>query len=128
MITVAEQVEVCEAQELVFRVMKHASFNAFDGAVVVDSLRNNRHLWRGAIFGRFEDVKPFTLRPGETWQPACDYGIILRDIQDDFYNADTLLLTAPAGAEDALEALARTWHADEIDWENVPHAGRALRV
>lgn len=119
-----ESVEVCEAQELVFKLMRFGSFNAFDGAVVVDSLLGHRHLWRGCVFGSFEPVGT----PSGKYPASCLWGCTLRDIQDGVYNADTLYLTCPAGADDALEALARTWLADEIDWENVPNAGKALRV
>lgn len=117
-------------QDLVFKIVERSSCNNFDGSFVVASLRANPHLWRGAIFGRFESVTPFTLhlKPGETYRPSCLYGATLRDIGNGEYNADTLLLTAPTGAEAALEALARTWHADEIDWQDTPHAGKTLRV
>jgi hypothetical protein len=105
--------EITRAQELVFAIMEKASFNAFDGFAVVESLRENRKLWRGAIFGR-----------QSLWGP----GIILRDIQDDVYNADELWLTTDSKHETALEALAGTWRADELDWQSVDHVGKVLRV
>lgn len=112
-----EQTRITGPQKAVFRIMELASFNNFDGPMVVKSLQQNRHLWKGAIFGLF-DV------PGA-------YGITLRDIENGSYNADTLLLKPAEGeaAQAALKELARTWSADEVDWEAVPHVnGLVLRV
>ena len=122
-----DRADVCEAQELVFKLMRFSSFNDFDGSVVVDSLRDNRHLWRGAIFGRFG---AYHSTVGGDCTVYTTYGCTLRDIQDDVYSADELLLTAPAGAEAALEALAKSpeWKADEVDWQQDQHAGKVLRV
>lgn len=122
--------DVNEAQELQFKLMKFASFNSFNGHKVVKALRENRHLWRGAIFGRFERIEAVTLhlKPGETYKPLCAWADTLRDIPSGLYSADTLYVTPVTGMETELERLAKTWRADEITWETVPHVGKSLCV
>ncbi len=112
-------------QDLQLELMRRASFNSFDGDHVADSLLDNRDLWRGAIFDRAAYFTLGAYNDGRKCDPIDN--IRLRDIGDGYWNADTLYLT-PAEDEGALEALARTWHADEIDWQDFPNAGRALRV
>lgn len=99
-----------KAQELIFELMKIATFNEFDGEVVVKSLRENSDLWTGAIFGRFDGYSEL---------------ITLRDLPD-YYNADTLYVLVPTGKEKAMKTLANTWSADEIDYEDSNTAGSKL--
>jgi hypothetical protein len=86
-----------KAQELHFELMKLSSFNSFDGGQVVADLSRDEDLWRGAILLGAELLT-------------------LRDIEDGFWHGDTLYMLPAAGREDELEALARCWNADEVDW------------
>lgn len=101
--------EITEAQELVFALMKAASFNSFYGERIADSLRENRALWDGAWF-------------------TGSGLIVLRDIGDGFVNCDTLYLLTTTERASALEALAASedWCADEVDWLEDEKAGYEL--
>lgn len=61
-------------QDLHFELMRRASFNDFDGESVVNTLKEHRDLWKGAIMDR-------------------DNLIPLRDIPSNYWNVDTLYLT-----------------------------------
>lgn len=100
-------VEINKVQELQFDLMREASFNGFDGDTVVNSLVENRALWRGCIFDRPNLIK-------------------LRDIPDGHWNADTLWILPAAGCENALRHLADEWGADEVDWVGGEEACSAL--
>lgn len=102
-------------QKIQLKLMRSASFNIFDGNTVADSLLQNKNLWDAAMFGRF-------------CFGGHDYGytlITLRDLGHS-WNADTLAITTSNEHTSALEALARTWGADEIDWIKPEMAGRLL--
>ena len=94
------------AQELQFELMKIASFNEFDGNQVVKNLQAHPELWKGAVMDG-TNVK-------------------LRDISDNYWNVDTLLITSKPGKEDELEALAKTWGADEVDWMSATESAQEL--
>jgi len=88
-------------QELMFQIMELSSFNEFNGERVVNDLRKNKSIWKGALFGRFGGYSEL---------------VILRDIGEDYYNADTLMILPVDGKEDELEKLASGWSADEVGW------------
>jgi hypothetical protein len=52
--------------------------------------------------------------------------IVLRDLPHNLVNLDTLFLLAEPGQQDGLEALARGWDADEIDWIEQDEAFQAM--
>jgi hypothetical protein len=87
-------------QDLQFELMERASFNEFDGARVVRDLREHSDLWTGAIMGRFHYSEL----------------IPLRDIAEDYWNVDELMILPDKDREDELEQLAKSWRADEIEW------------
>jgi len=65
-----------QAQEIQFQRLKMGSFNSFDGERTAAELKKHKSLWTGFVFGRF------------------NYGslIELRDISQDYLNADTLMI------------------------------------
>jgi len=85
-------------QELIFELMKGASFNNFDGEAVVSSLLENRELWIGCVAGRFDGF--FELIP-------------LRDLPEG-WNVDTVYISCPRDRVQDLVALVRTWRPDEV--------------
>ncbi len=103
-------------QELQFELMKASSFNQFDGEAVVKSLQENRELWEAALIDRANYSKVGEID-----------GIKLRDLPD-YYNVDTLYIRAVKGKEKELEALANTWSADEVSYQDIQWHGPALRV
>lgn len=99
--------EINETQQLMFELIKRASFNAFDGKNVVADLLDYRHFWQAVTM--------------------CDDGLmVLRDMHRDFWHADTLYILATPGREDNLLNLASGWDADEVDWLDPEKAGRML--
>jgi hypothetical protein len=98
-----------KAQELQFELMKQASFNEFDGERVVADLLAHQDLWKGSLMDRTAYPKT-----GEKYEMCIDL-IKLRDLPD-YWNVDTLFITPVKGKEDELEALAKNWGADEVDY------------
>ena len=93
--------------------MRIATFNEFDGALVVESLLEHRDLWRGVVMDRSAYQAPIDL-------------IKLRDIEHGYWNVDTVFVLS-SGVDDAqLEQLANTWAADEVDWYEGEAAGLLL--
>jgi hypothetical protein len=52
--------------------------------------------------------------------------VVLRDLPKDFVNLSTLFLLAQPGHQDALEALAQGWEADEVHWIAQDEAFQAM--
>lgn len=99
-----------ETQRLQFELMKRSSYNEFDGTRVVSDLLANRHLWRAAMMNRHYD--PF---------------LPLRDLEEDHWNVDTLMILSSGQDDGALRTLADTWKADEIGWLSPEDRMRELR-
>lgn len=97
------------AQELQLELMKLASFNSFNGEKVVKSLLKHKDLWKSALMDGVAYSK------GGQGFEACINLIKLRDLPD-YWNVDTLFILPVPGKEDELEALAKTWKADEVDY------------
>ncbi len=110
-------------QELQFELMKLASFNEFDGDMVVESLKSHEELWRGVIMDR----AGFNSPDAKDYSEAIDL-IKLRDIEDEYWNIDTIYIKPVEGKEKELEELAKSWGADEVDWIEKTDAGKVLRV
>jgi len=106
----AEQT-ISGAQELVFEMMKKASFNEFDGEKVVESLKGKRYLWKNAWMGRTGG-----------WADL----VVLRDLHEDHINIDELFIIASEGKVMELKALAGTWKADEVGWLSKEETQRQL--
>lgn len=94
-------------QKLMEMWMRHVKYNDFDGEMVADSLNKNTDLWLSYYFTRMDSL------------------IVLRDMQQ-CINQDTLFIMSKPGKETALENLARTWHADEIDYLSKNEADNLL--
>lgn len=92
----SEYKPINKVQDLMFELMRNASFNSFNGHVVVDSLIKHRDLWEGVIMD------------GD--------GVKLRDISQSHWNVDTVYIIPVKGKEDELMKLAKTWRADEVNW------------
>ncbi len=84
-------------QELHFELMRKGSFNNFDGARVVNDLIRHAECWRSVTMVRHNFLPLLELEWGD-------------------YSADTLYILAQPGQENALEALAQEWDADDIVW------------
>jgi hypothetical protein len=111
-------------QEIQLELLRRTQFNALDGEQVVASLLRHRDLWLAALLDRpgvANYAKPSLLLMS---------GLIkLRDLPDNFWNADTLFVLTPTHAE--ARELARI--AEEEDWagevyvyENQEEIDRAL--
>lgn len=90
--------EINEIQKLQFKIMELSSFNLFNGPEVVKDLKENRDLWVGCIWGKFE------------------YSVLmpLRDINMGYWNTDTLYILTSEDKVKRLKELARKWKADEF--------------
>ena len=101
------------------------SWNAFDGPVIVESLRANRSLWRTAVL-----VGPTTYifreeSTGAIVRTDTDHSAH-RGMPEVLYGYDTLELTPTFRNEDALKTLAERWGADTVDWIGFTSAGSAV--
>lgn len=97
-------------QEIQFELMKIASFNNFDGDLVVEDLKDNPDLWIGAVMDRAGYS-----RTDEKYKPVISL-LKLRDMSLGYWNVDTLFITPKEGKEDELFELASDWKADEVGW------------
>ncbi|HVG98718.1 MAG TPA: hypothetical protein VNK05_17560 [Chloroflexota bacterium] len=129
-----------EAQRLQLELIRLHRFNRFDGRRVAGDLEAHRGLWEAAWMRRAdllhilqlnlmeqlatgeldrEHVLDEVLRRPESWTLALtmtDDLIPLRDLPEGHWNVDRLYVLARPDREAALEALARTWLADEVVW------------
>lgn len=99
-----------EVQELQLKLLELTQFNSFYGLDVAEGLRSHRELWRAAIL----------------LQPPPAYLLPLRDLEDGFWNADTLMVLSSQKDDERLEFLARTWDPDEVEWITGPKADELL--
>jgi hypothetical protein len=94
-------------QEIQLELVRRTTFNALDGEQVASSLLRHRDLWLAALLDRpgvANYAKPSLLLTA---------GLIkLRDLPDNFWNADTLFVLTPTHAE--ARELARI--AEEEEW------------
>ena len=129
-----------EAQRLQLELIRLQRFNRFDGRRVAGDLEAHRALWEAAWMRRADllhilqlnlmekvatgerardHVLDEVLRRPESWTLALtmtDDLLPLRDLPEGDWNVDRLYVLARPGHEAALEALARTWLADEVVW------------
>ena len=88
-------------------LIRRTKFNAFDGERICASLFKRRELWTAVLLDR--PGVPNYNKPGKLLTAGL---IKLRDLEEDFWNADTLYILTPTRAD--AEALAKM--ADEEDW------------
>jgi hypothetical protein len=94
-------------QEIQLELIRRHRFNMFDGPKIVTSLRDHRSLWTAVLMG----------------QGSSSDLITLRDLPQNFWNADTLyILTHDYASAAAWERIAEEeqWHADDVQviWGN----------
>ena len=94
-------------QDIQLELLRRTRFNALDGERIVASLLKHRDLWLAALLDR-PGVADYT-QPGRLLLAGL---IKLRDLPDNFWNADTLFLLTPTHRE--ADELARI--AEEEDW------------
>ena len=102
---------VSQIQQLQFELMKLSSFNEFDGPRVVTDLQGHRSLWRAAMMGR-----------------PLDPILPLRDLDQDVWNVDTLMILSSGEDDGALWTLAGSWKADELTWLDQDEAASMFGV
>jgi hypothetical protein len=107
-----KSVEVNTTQMMIFDLIKRASFNGFDGEHTVNYLIKNKDKWIGVM-------------------PEIEY-YALRDIDDDMFHIDTLLIKCKdvATANKFLPLLKRNCSPDEIDTEEdkADYNGKTKRI
>jgi hypothetical protein len=94
-------------QEIQLELLRRTRFNALDGERVVASLRAHRDLWLAALLDR-----PGIPEYGNPGRLLVSGLIKLRDLPDDFWNADTLYVLT--GMREQARQLARI--IKEEDW------------
>lgn len=87
------------AQELMFEIMKLASFNGFDGEHCVRLLKDNSALWEAA------------------YMDSNGNYYLIRDLGRGYINVDTMYILPKEGKEDELKELVKKhFGADEVSW------------
>lgn len=89
-------------QDLQFELMKRASFNSFDGEMVVNDLKKHPELWDGVVMSRGAYNSSINL-------------ICLRDIKDNLWNVDTVFILCKEDNVDKMVGICKMWDADEVD-------------
>ncbi len=92
-------------QDVQLELIRRSQYNAFEGERVAKDLLSNRDLWIAVLMDRFGVPNP-------PWLPSA--GLIkLRDLDQDFWNVDTLFILAKnATAARKLAAFRDRWAAD----------------
>jgi hypothetical protein len=101
---------VTKIQAIQLDLMRRSSYNNFDGKQVASDLLGHRRLWCAAILDRLGN----------------DALIKLRDIDENYWNADTVYLLSSGADNRNLTRLARTWHADAVYWVNPTDVSQML--
>ena len=81
-------------QDIQLELLRRTTFNALNGEVVYASLLNHRHLWLAALLDR-PGVPNYT-EPGFLLTAGL---IKLRDLPDNFWNADSLFILTRTRAQ-----------------------------
>jgi hypothetical protein len=111
-------------QDIQLELLRRTRFNALDGEKVCASLLQHRHLWRAALLDR--PGVPNYAEPAHLLTAGL---IKLRDLPDNFWNADTLFLLTPtreAAKQLAQIAEAEDWGGEVHVFENQAETDRAL--
>ena len=113
-------------QEIQLELLRRSCWNALDGERVYGSLMRHRDLWLAALLDRpglANDSAPCSLLIS---------GLIkLRDLPDNFWNADTLfILTATRTQAEELARIAEEedWAGEIIVYRNQDEIDRALGI
>lgn len=83
-------------QELVLKLIELSRFNQFDGPTIARDLMKHRELWDAALLH------------------GDPPGLTLRDLDSNYYNADTLVLLTSVERYEALKTVVTEWMADTL--------------
>jgi hypothetical protein len=111
-------------QEVQLELLRRTKFNAFDGEQVAASLLFHRELWLAVLLDR-----PGVANYAEPSRLLISGLIKLRDLPDDFWNADTLFIltgTHVQAREIARLAEEEDWAGEVYVYENQDEIDRAL--
>ena len=91
---------VSKVQAIQLDLLRRSSFNNLDGVQVANDLLAHRRLWCAALIDRL----------------GSDALIKLRDLDDNYWNVDTLYVLSSRADDPALARLAGRWHPDARSW------------
>mgnify|MGYP001608450415 CR=1 FL=1 len=101
--------KISKAQKFQLDLIARTNFNFFNGKKIVELLKENRRMWRSVLL-------PLDV-------------LSLRDLEDNWWHADTLYIYAEEGWQHSLEELVREqFHADEVHWVGGSSAADMLGV
>lgn len=111
-------------QEIQWELLRRTQFNALDGEAVCASLERHRELWTAVMLDRqgLADYK----RPRHLLMMGL---IKLRDLPDNFWNADTLFILTPtreAAARLADIIREEDWGGEVLTYEDQSETDSAL--
>jgi hypothetical protein len=101
---------VTKIQAIQLDLLRRSSFNQLNGRQVARDLLANRSLWCAALIDRL----------------GSDALIKLRDVDENYWNVDTLYVLSSGANDRLLGRIARHWHADAINWVSGASASRLL--
>lgn len=111
-------------QEIQLELLRRTCFNALDGERVHASLLRHRDLWLAALLDR-----PGVANYAEPGLLLMSGLIKLRDLPDNFWNADTLFILTPTRqAADQLAGIAEDedWGGEVVVYKKQDEIDRAL--
>jgi hypothetical protein len=86
-------------QKAFLTLIKETSINKFDGKKIYKDLIKYSNLWKGVVFGRFFNYEL----------------IILRDLPEGIYNADTMFISIPTKNLPKFKKIIEKWDPTEIN-------------
>jgi hypothetical protein len=101
---------VTKIQAIQLDLLRRSSFNNLNGPQVVRDLLSHRDLWCAALIDRL----------------GGDALIKLRDLDENYWNVDTLYVLSSRADDPALARLAGRWHADARTWVGGAAASQLL--
>jgi hypothetical protein len=110
-------------QKLQLMMMLEAGFNNFDPFVVVADLLKHRDLWHGVVMDRgfiFPDPKEMM------WSRMRTDLIKLRDIEQGYWNVDTLFILTGKTDDARWNEVVENWAADEVSFVEGPDVSGVL--
>jgi hypothetical protein len=95
---------ISKIQKYLLNLIKETSFNNFDGKKIYKDLIKYSYLWKGVVFGRFFNYEL----------------IILRDLPEGIYNADTIFISIPSKNLDKFKKIVEKWDPSTINIISLP--------
>lgn len=90
---------ISKIQRAFLTLIKETSFNKFEGKKIYKDLIKYSNLWKGVVFGRFFNREL----------------IILRDLPEGIYNADTIFISIPTKHLSTFKKIIEKWNPTEIN-------------